>query len=138
MSELQSKIANLLIEKQLVKPYDAIDVTFCNARLKEIQANKPVKSINKTDPSIAPTLTTTIANIGFCVPDMEVDNLNNLRIRKLTPKECFRLMGFDDEDFEKCSCSNAQLYKQAGNSIVVDVAEEILCMLFDEEGNFFV
>ena len=53
---------------------------------------------------------------------------NNLRIRKLTPKECWRLMGFDDEDFEKASevCSNAQLYKQAGNSIVVNVLEAIL------------
>lgn len=45
------------------------------------------------------------------------------RIRKLTPKECWRLMGFDDADFEKASQynSNTQLYKQAGNSIVVDV-----------------
>ena len=53
--------------------------------------------------------------------------LNNLRIRKLTPKECFRLMGFDDEDFEKAEkvCSNTQLYKQAGNSIVVDVLEHL-------------
>ena len=44
-------------------------------------------------------------------------------VRKLTPKECFRLMGFDDADFEKASQhnSNTQLYKQAGNSIVVDV-----------------
>ena len=45
------------------------------------------------------------------------------RIRKITSKECWRLMGFDDEDFDKASkvCSDAQLYKQAGNSIVVDV-----------------
>ena len=51
------------------------------------------------------------------------DKMNNLRIRKLTPKECWRLMGFDDEDFEKASQvnSNTQLYKQAGNSIVVNV-----------------
>ena len=50
------------------------------------------------------------------------DNID-FRIRKLTPKECFRLMGFDDEDFEKASQvnSNSQLYKQAGNSIVVNV-----------------
>lgn len=49
--------------------------------------------------------------------------MNDLRIRKLTPKECWRLMGFDDEDFEKASKvnSNTQLYKQAGNSIVVNV-----------------
>lgn len=50
-----------------------------------------------------------------------------LRIRKLTPKECWRLMGFDDEDFEKANKvnSNTQLYKQAGNSIVVNVLEAI-------------
>lgn len=58
---------------------------------------------------------------------VEVD-MNNLRIRKLTPKECWRLMGFDDEDHEKASKvnSNTQLYKQAGNSIVVNVLEAIL------------
>lgn len=51
----------------------------------------------------------------------------NLRIRKLTPKECYRLMGFSDEDFEKAEKvnSNSQLYKQAGNSIVVNVLEHI-------------
>ncbi len=57
---------------------------------------------------------------------------NGLRIRKLTPKECWRLMGFDDEDFEKAAQinSNTQLYKQAGNSIVVNVLEEIFKKLF--------
>lgn len=56
---------------------------------------------------------------------------SNLRIRKLTPKECFRLMGFDDEDFYKAEAvnSNTQLYKQAGNSIVVDVLEAIFTNL---------
>lgn len=51
----------------------------------------------------------------------------NLRIRKLTPKECWRLMGFDDCDFEGAAKvnSNSQLYKQAGNSIVVDVLYHI-------------
>ena len=61
---------------------------------------------------------------------------DGLRIRKLTPKECYRLMGFSDEDFEKSAqvpTSNAQLYKQAGNSIVVDVLEEILKELFINE-----
>lgn len=49
------------------------------------------------------------------------------KVRKLTPKECFRLMGFDDEDFEKAAkvSSQTQLYKQAGNSIVVNVLETI-------------
>ena len=58
----------------------------------------------------------------------------DLRIRKLTPKECWRLMGFDDEDFEKAAQvnSNTQLYKQAGNSIVVNVLESILRNLIKE------
>ena len=49
------------------------------------------------------------------------------RIRKLTPKECWRLMAFTDEDFHKAEAvnSNTQLYKQAGNSIVVTVLEAI-------------
>ncbi|MGL5965017.1 MAG: DNA (cytosine-5-)-methyltransferase, partial [Fusobacteriaceae bacterium] len=55
---------------------------------------------------------------------------NSYRIRKLTPKECWRLMGTSDDDFLKAQehSSNAALYKQAGNSIVVDV----LVRLFEQ------
>lgn len=62
-------------------------------------------------------------------------NKTELRIRKLTPREVWRLMGFDDEDFEKASKvnSNTQLYKQAGNSIVVNVLEAIFKNLFRGE-----
>ena len=58
-------------------------------------------------------------------------NMNDLEIRRLTPKECFRLMGFDDLDFEKARSVNSdtQLYKQAGNSIVVNVLEAVLTNL---------
>ena len=58
----------------------------------------------------------------------------SLRIRKLTPKECFRLMGFDDVDIDVLidnGISNTQLYKQAGNSIVVNVLEAIFDNLVD-------
>ncbi|HEO7923656.1 TPA: DNA cytosine methyltransferase [Streptococcus agalactiae] len=60
--------------------------------------------------------------------------LENYRIRKLTPKECWRLMGCSDEDFHKAEQvnSNSQLYKQAGNAIVVDVLERIFGNLFKE------
>lgn len=54
--------------------------------------------------------------------------LDGFRIRKLTPRECWRLMGFDDADFDKAQVagiSNTQLYKQAGNSIVVNCLEAI-------------
>ena len=60
---------------------------------------------------------------------------NGYRIRKLTPRECWRLMGFDDADFDKVVkvCSNTQLYKQAGNSIVVNVLEGILGNLLPKQ-----
>ena len=60
--------------------------------------------------------------------------VDNYRIRKLTPKECWRLMGFDDADYRKAEQvnSNTQLYKQAGNSIVVNVLEAILKNLLEE------
>lgn len=60
---------------------------------------------------------------------------NNCRIRKLTPKECWRLMGFSDASFDRAKASgisNSQLYKQAGNSIVVKVLEAILGNLIAE------
>lgn len=62
--------------------------------------------------------------------------LDGFRIRKLTPRECWRLMGFDDADFDKVQAagiSNTQLYKQAGNSIVVDCLERILNNLLIEK-----
>lgn len=62
-------------------------------------------------------------------------NQQNGIYRYLTPKECWRLMGFDDEDYEKASlvCPLSQLYKQAGNSIVVNVLEAILNNLLNQK-----
>ncbi len=57
-----------------------------------------------------------------------------VRIRKLTPRECWRLMGFLDEEFDRVhGISNSQLYKQAGNSIVVNVLSALLSQLFYKE-----
>lgn len=63
---------------------------------------------------------TTVAKDNLCVETV-------VRVRRLTPKECYRLMGFDDKDFDKAHkvVSEGQLYKQAGNSIVVNVLEAI-------------
>lgn len=81
---------------------------------------------------IAPPLDTMQG--GYRQPMFYADNSStDYRIRRLTPKECWRLMGFDDEDFYKAKTtgnSDTQLYKQAGNSIVVNVLEEILKKLF--------
>lgn len=69
---------------------------------------------------------TTVQKDNYCVENPP------FRIRKLTPLECWRLMGFTDEDFYKAQAvnSNSQLYKQAGNSIVVPVLEGIFSQLF--------
>ena len=66
---------------------------------------------------------TSVQKDNYVIDRVESD----YRVRKLTPKECWRLMGFKDEQFYKAQevCSNTQLYKQAGNSIVVNVLEEI-------------
>lgn len=66
---------------------------------------------------------------------IENNHRQHMRIRKLTPKECYRLMGFDDESFDRAAKvnSNTQLYKQAGNSIVVDVLVAIFKELFTNE-----
>ena len=79
---------------------------------------------------IAPAQSTQCGSTGSSATILKLEN--NLRIRKLTPKECWRLMGFSDESFEKAQKvnSNAQLYKQAGNSIVVNVLEKIIKNLF--------
>ncbi|MDD6640902.1 MAG: DNA cytosine methyltransferase [Erysipelotrichaceae bacterium] len=84
---------------------------------------KEVLNIN----GICRTLSTQSNNLATKIKEQK-----SLRIRKLTPRECFRLMGFDDSDFDKVegNLSNTQLYKQAGNSIVVNVLEEIYKELF--------
>lgn len=55
-----------------------------------------------------------------------------MRIRKITPKESWRLMGFSDSDFDKASkvATKTNLYHQAGNSIVVNVIYHILKNIF--------
>lgn len=74
----------------------------------------------RVQPQRSNTLTTS-DNLGVLV------NGEPIRIRKLTPKECWRLQGFSDEQYEKAAAvnSNSQLYKQAGNAVTVNVVEEI-------------
>lgn len=115
---------------------------------------KPFERINGNN-SISPTLTArgageehsgmiTYSNKLEQTTNLQEDCLNKdisvFRIRKLTPKECYRLMGFSDEDFEKARAtgnSATQLYKQAGNSIVVNVLEEIYKCLHNAYPNDF-
>lgn len=68
---------------------------------------------------------------------LEVSTMTKYRIRKLTPRECWRLMGFCDKDFDAAAAvnSNTQLYAQAGNSIVVNVLEEIFKQIIPKNNN---
>lgn len=74
----------------------------------------------RVQPQQSNTLTTN-DNLGVLV------NGEPIMIRKLTPKECWRLQGFSDAQYEKAAAvnSNSQLYKQAGNAVTVNVVEEI-------------
>jgi DNA (cytosine-5)-methyltransferase 1 len=83
------------------------------------QKNAFVGSIN----GHAPSLTSAMGAGGGHTPMIT----NNLRIRKLTPRECYRLMGFGDQAFDLAqpNQSNSSLYHQAGDSIVVNVLMEL-------------
>lgn len=71
---------------------------------------------------LSPTLTATTSNEKI---------ISNYKIRKLTPRECYRLMGWKDEQFDKIQgISDAQLYKTAGNGIVIPVLEAIFEKMF--------
>lgn len=87
---------------------------------------KNFKTNIKTDLPIARPLLTTMHKMHRAGVDNYVTHTG--RIRKLTPRECLRLMGFDDSF--KIVVSDTQLYKQAGNSIVVNVLAEILKQIF--------
>lgn len=69
------------------------------------------------------------------IPHGSYNYLVGTRIRRLTPKEAWKLMGFSDQDFTKAekTNSNTQLYKQAGNSIVVPVLEAIFKQMLISE-----
>lgn len=128
-TSLQKEVCDKAIERGLVIPNDAIEYTYSNARLGEIEKGY-IKKQNRANNQIMSTLKTNPQQIGVCVDEP-------CRIRKLTPLSCYRLMGFDDESFERASkvISSTQLYKTAGNSIVVDVLMAIFRELFNGQAS---
>lgn len=94
-----------------------------------VYINRPHQKRGVVQHEKMPTLKCNPSDVGVVA--------NDLRIRRLTPLECWRLMGFDDEDFYKAEKvnSNVQLYKQAGNSIVVNVLEYIFEEFFKRRKN---
>ena len=83
---------------------------------------------------IAPTQTTKCGIDTSTATVLKAEKqIDCIRIRKLTPTECWRLMGWNDEQIVKVKASgisNTQMYKQAGNGIVVTVLEAIFKNLF--------
>lgn len=129
---LKEKLADDLIKSGIVKGGEVINHSYTTSK------NRPdLKDFIETDSGIMPTLTTRPDTLGVVVVDaggdigVVVNEKERLRIRKLTPRETWRLMGISDECYEKAAAvnSNAQLYKQAGNGIVVDVLYHILKQL---------
>ena len=112
----------ILIQEATKKGYaiaekgDSIDISYINQNKRRARVDKERAHTITTSPQIG-----TLTEHG---------------VRKLTPRECWRLMGFTDSDFDKARavCSDTQLYKQAGNSIVVQVLEGILKKLVEMEG----
>jgi len=120
-----------------------------NGNIRAYQADKPDKSgvseLQFTNPeNESPTVI--IGNTIKVIETMADQNAIELpselkgkkfRIRKLTPRECFRLMGVDDADIDKIQASgisNSSQYKLAGNSIVVDVLFHLFRKMFIETG----
>ena len=98
----------------------------------DIKGNEQVRRVYG-DNGISPTLNTMQG--GNRQPKILELPCICARIRKLTPRECFRLMGMSDDDIDKIQAagiSNTQQYKMAGNSIVVNVLEAIFKNLFME------
>ena len=94
---------------------DSIDFTYLTSKTRRGRVNKQVSHTIMTSCSQG--------------------TLTDKGVRKITPRECWRLMGFTDEDFNKAAevNSDTQLYKQAGNSIVVNVLEAVLGELLKSE-----
>lgn len=111
IKEVKGVVDNNRFFKQALKTFGKNDCVYGDS------INGYNEKVDKT--GVCPTVTTRPE--GFKTAIIVVDK--NIRIRKLTPLECWRLMGFTDEDFKKAQQvnSNSQLYKQAGNSIVKQV-----------------
>ena len=146
-NNMKTELCNNLIKDGKVKENDVIRHSYTTSR------NEQWDKRNVEQNNLSPTLDTRCDCLGVCVGTYQFAKSDNfmqgkdrlqlgkevsdtlqttqkegvvnsdLRIRKLTPKECFRLMGVKDEDFEKCAKkqSDSSLYHLAGDSIVVNV-----------------
>lgn len=143
---------NMVLEKKSIKIRQATKDGFIDCEIGGVvdldypsSETRRGRVINKGQ--ISPTLTTEnipsvieLGNPEFYNFLYEIDgDIYLIRIRKLIPKECWRLMNFSDEDFEKAAevNSSTQLYKQAGNSIVKNVLVAIMGQLFEGKEDIY-
>lgn len=93
------------------------------------------------DGTISCTLTEAMGKGGGQIPMIGNMSEEKIEVRRYTPKECFRLMGFDDEDVDILSengISNTQIYKMAGNSIVVNMLEHLFGQMFSVDNELML
>lgn len=126
----------IMIREAAKVDYDAPTLTSTSAGNEKIITAVAMRGRYNEEGKIEQNIEVADREVANAITTVQKDSMiaePSLRIRKLTPKECFRLMGFEDSDFEKAEAvnSNTQLYKQAGNSIVVPVVEHIIKALFD-------
>jgi DNA (cytosine-5)-methyltransferase 1 len=116
-----------------VKPYGAFDALYINSKTRRGRVQGDGGDISPTIMCTSEILVNMAEEKGIMLP-AELKG-KKFRIRKLTPRECFRLMGVDDKDIDKIQAagvSNSGQYKLAGNSIVVDVLFHIFRKMFIE------
>lgn len=111
---------------------------------KGMKFNQGNKEYNPRTDGVSNTLSTSVKDNMLAVPELRMEDGcmvdkegQRYRIRKLTPTECFRLMDVEDEDIEKmkqAGIAKTNLYKLAGNSIVVSCMYHIFRKLFIEKG----
>lgn len=115
--------------------------------LRNSKYKKDALSIQTKDYSDTLCAIGTVKSVSLSGENIQVDDTtkpyllsDNTLVRKLTPREYWRLTGFTDTDFDKAAkvCSNSQLCKQAGNSIVVQVLEGILKNLIRRDINLII
>ena len=153
---MKTKLCNDLIEQGKVKENDVIRHSYTRER------NEKWDKRNVEQNNLSPTLDTRCDCLGVCIKGIATNESKewqkepleekcrtilanksnggvglidtNLRIRKLTPRECFRLMGVKDDDFDKVrkNQSDSSLYHLAGDSIVVNVLMAILGEMIDD------
>lgn len=113
---MKTKLCNELIEQGKVKENDVIRHSYTTSRTNDW--NK--RSVEQNN--LSPTLDTRCDCLGI---------VNNMRIRKLTPKECGRLMGVKDEDIDKISLSDSAKYHIFGDSLITTIMMALFSQMLD-------